>query len=195
MTSLSDTPRLQYYDVQTLEYRYISKLPMKNERIWSYVKETTSHLQNKLTKNIHLGVATRSSTKWDYLKPIRFHQYTWGLQHFLTFLQEDIGHIKCYWFKLIIYSWVVFILGTSPSKLLTGPIFLHAHLQAVYYNCVKFHLIPMIRLGGVALTSPSLHTERISEYKLNYLPFQILNSNYIPSCTSAGTVLQLCKVS
>ena len=47
VTSLSDTPRLQYYDVQTLEYRYISKLPMKNERIWSYVKETTSHLQNK----------------------------------------------------------------------------------------------------------------------------------------------------
>jgi hypothetical protein len=33
---MSDTPRLQYYDVQTLEYRYISKLPMKNERIWSY---------------------------------------------------------------------------------------------------------------------------------------------------------------
>jgi hypothetical protein len=44
VTSLSDTPRLQYYDVQTLEYRYISKIPMKNERIWSYVKETTSHL-------------------------------------------------------------------------------------------------------------------------------------------------------
>jgi hypothetical protein len=43
---------------------------MKNERIWSYVKETTSHLQNKLTKNIHLGVATRSSSKWDCLKPI-----------------------------------------------------------------------------------------------------------------------------
>jgi hypothetical protein len=37
---LSDIPRLQYYDVQTLEYRYISKLPMKNEPIWSYVKET-----------------------------------------------------------------------------------------------------------------------------------------------------------
>jgi hypothetical protein len=53
-----------------------------------------------LTKNIHLGVATRSSTKLDCLKPIRFHQYTWGLQHFLTFLQEDIGHIKCYWFKI-----------------------------------------------------------------------------------------------
>ena len=42
VTSLSDTPHLQYYDVQTLEYRYISKLPMKNERIWSYVKEKTS---------------------------------------------------------------------------------------------------------------------------------------------------------
>jgi hypothetical protein len=61
VTSLSDTPRLQYYDVQTLEYRYISKLPMKKEQIWSNVKETTSHLQNKLTKNIHIGVATRSS--------------------------------------------------------------------------------------------------------------------------------------
>jgi hypothetical protein len=31
----------------------------------------------------------------------------------------------------------------------------------------------MSRLGGVALTSPSLHTERISEYKLNYLPFHL----------------------
>jgi hypothetical protein len=41
----------------------------------------------------------------------------------------------------------------------------------------------------------SLHTERISEYKLNYPPFQILDSNHIPSCTSAGSVLQLCKVS
>jgi hypothetical protein len=53
----------------------------------------------------------------------------------------------------------------------------------------------MSRLGGVALTSQSLHTERISEYKLKYLPFQIVDSNYIPSCTSAGSVLQLCKVS
>jgi hypothetical protein len=34
----------------------------------------------------------------------------------------------------------------------------------------------MSRLGGVALTSPSLHTERISEYNLNYPPFQILDS-------------------
>ena len=167
MTSLSDTPHLQYYDVQTLEYRYISKLPMKKERIWSNVKETTSHLQNKLTKNIHLGVATRSSTKWDCLKPIRFHQYTWGLQYFLTFVQEDIGHIKCYWFKinyLFLSSFYIaniqmwkgqlksYFMLTSPSKFLTGTIFLHAHLQAVYYNCVKFHKNPISRLGGVALT-------------------------------------------
>ena len=142
------------------------------ERIWSNVKETTSHLQNKLTKNIHLGVATRSSTKWDCLKLIRFHQYTWGLQHFLTFLQEDIGHIKCYWFKInylfsssffyckypdlkrsikiLFHSGIVTL--TSPSKFLTGTIFLHTHLQAVYYNCVKFHKNPISCLGGVALT-------------------------------------------
>jgi hypothetical protein len=47
----------------------------------------------------------------------------------------------------------------------------------------KFYLNPMSRLGRVALTSPSLNTERISEYKLNYLPLQILDSNRIPSCT------------
>jgi hypothetical protein len=47
----------------------------------------------------------------------------------------------------------------------------------------------MSRLGGVALTSPSLPTARISEYKLNYPPFQILDSNHIPSSTSAGNDL------
>ena len=70
--------------------------------------------------------------------------------------------------KILLHSGIVTL--TSPSKFLTGTILLHAHLQAVYYNCVKFHLNPMGRLGGVALTSPSLHTERISEYKLNYSP-------------------------
>jgi hypothetical protein len=30
---------------------------------------------------------------------------------------------------------------------------------------------------------------------LNYLPFQILDRAHISSCTSAGSVLQLCKVS
>ena len=95
--------------------------------------------------------------------------------------------------KILFHSGIVML--TSPSKFLTGTIFLHAHLQAVYYNCVKFHLNPMSHLGGVVLTSPSLHTERISEYKLNYPPFQILDSNHISSSTSAGSVLQLCKVS
>ena len=32
------------------------------------------------------------------------------------------------------------------------PILLGAHLQVVYYKCVKFHKNPINRLGGVALT-------------------------------------------
>jgi hypothetical protein len=56
--------------------------------------------------------------------------------------------------KILFNSGIVML--TSPSKFFTGTIFLHAHLQVVYYNCVKFHLNPMRRLGGVALTSPSL---------------------------------------
>jgi hypothetical protein len=36
LTEWYPLPRLQYYDVQTLECRYISKLPMKNEWIWSW---------------------------------------------------------------------------------------------------------------------------------------------------------------
>jgi hypothetical protein len=70
---------------------------------------------------------------------------------------------------------VVYLVSSTPPT----TIFLHAHLQVVYYNCVKFHKNPISCLGGVALTSPSLHTERISEYKLNYLPFKILDSNHI----------------
>ncbi len=154
MTSLSDILRLQYYDVQTLEYMYISKLPMK--------------------KNNY----TRKKKILNYLP--------------FYILESKYPDVKRS-IKILFHSGIVTL--TSPSKFLTGTIFLHAHLQAVYYNCVKFHLNPMSRLGGVALTSPSLHTERISEYKLNYLPFQILDSNHIPSCTSAGSVLQLCKVS
>ena len=158
MTSLSDIPHLQYYDVQTLEYRYISKLPMKKEWIWSNVEETTSHLQNKLTKNIHLGVATRSSTKWDCLKQIRFHQYTWGLLHFLTFLQEDIGHIKCYWFT-------------------------------INYLLLSSFYIANIQMWKGQLKFISFRNSYA------YITFQIFDRNHIPSCTSAGSVLQLCKVS
>ena len=44
-------------------------------------------------------------------------------------------------------SWI-----NSPSKFWTATIFLHAHLQVVYYNCVKFHKNPIGHLGGVAFT-------------------------------------------
>jgi hypothetical protein len=35
---------------------------------------------------------------------------------------------------------------------MTATVFLHAHLQVVYYNCVKFYKNPISRLGEVALT-------------------------------------------
>jgi hypothetical protein len=40
----------------------------------------------------------------------------------------------------------------SPFKFWTATIFLHAHLQVVYYKCVKFHKNPISGIGGVALT-------------------------------------------
>jgi hypothetical protein len=36
-------------------------------------------------------------------------------------------------------------------------VFLHAHLQAVYYNCVKFHKNSISSLVGVALTRYNVH--------------------------------------
>ena len=44
-------------------------------------------------------------------------------------------------------SWII-----SPFKFLTATIFLHAHLQLVYYKCGKFHKNPISGLGGVVLT-------------------------------------------
>jgi hypothetical protein len=44
-------------------------------------------------------------------------------------------------------SWII-----SPFKFWTATIFLHAHLQVVYYKCVKFHKNPISGLAGVALT-------------------------------------------
>jgi hypothetical protein len=85
-------------------------------------------------------------------------------------------------------------LNYPPSKFWTATIFLHAHLQVVYYNCVKFHKNPISCLGGVVLTR-YMPTFFSWKYKLNYLPFQILDSDHISSCTSAGSVLQLWKVS
>jgi hypothetical protein len=46
-----------------------------------------------------------------------------------------------------------------------GRVFLHAHLQVVYYNCVKFHKNSISSLVGVALTRympPPLFREGIS---------------------------------
>jgi hypothetical protein len=36
--------------------------------------------------------------------------------------------------------------------LVSATIFLHAHLQVVYYKCVELHKNPIGGLGGVALT-------------------------------------------
>ena len=44
-------------------------------------------------------------------------------------------------------SWII-----SPFEFWTATIFLHAHLQVVYYKCVKFHKNPISGLEGVALT-------------------------------------------
>ena len=44
-------------------------------------------------------------------------------------------------------SWIIL-----PFKFWTATIFLHAHLQVVYYKCVKFHKNPISGLGGVVLT-------------------------------------------
>jgi hypothetical protein len=57
-------------------------------------------------------------------------------------------------------SWII-----SPSKFWTATIFLHAHLQVVYYNCVKFHKTPISRLGGVALTVQLLLNSLLDFYE------------------------------
>jgi hypothetical protein len=90
---------------ETVESRYISKLPMmKNERIWSYVKETTFHLQNKLTKNIHLGVVTRSSTKWDCLKHWSFVKLYTVVVLYLQMCMKEVAvqHLKREMIQLIL---------------------------------------------------------------------------------------------
>jgi hypothetical protein len=64
---------------------------------------------------------------------------------------------------------------TSPSKFLTGTIFLHAHLQAVYYNYVKFHLNPMSRLGGVI---PEWNKILIDIFTSGYLQYKNYSKIY-----------------
>ena len=113
------TPRLQYYDVQTLEYRYISKLPMKND--------------SNVFLHAHLQVV--------YYNCVKFHKNSISslvgvalTRYMPPLFRESI-------------SWII-----SPFKFWTATIVLHAHLQVVYYECVKFHKSSMSRLGGVALT-------------------------------------------
>jgi hypothetical protein len=54
----------------------------------------------------------------------------------------------------------------------------------------------MSRLGGVALTSPSLNTERISEYKLNHPPFPIFffYNNYLDTKLDNKNNTLTCKI-
>jgi hypothetical protein len=58
----------------------------------------------------------------------------------------------------------------GDNKFWTATIFLHAHLQVVYYNCVKFHKNPMSRLGGVALTRYTTFTKRGVVYLVSATP-------------------------
>ena len=125
VTSLSDTPRLQYYDVQTLEYRYISKLIMW---ISPYKFQTAT-----VFLHAHLQVV--------YYNCVKFHKNSISSLVGVALTRYMPPHFR----ESI--SWII-----SSFKFWTATIFLHAHLQVVYYNCVKFHKTPISRLGGVALT-------------------------------------------
>jgi hypothetical protein len=48
----------------------------------------------------------------------------------------------------------IYLVSATPPKQLieTATVFLHAHLQVVYYNCVEFHKNSISSLVGVALT-------------------------------------------
>jgi hypothetical protein len=87
--------------------------------------------------------------RWDVVSLTLLHNRSFFIGNFLIYLYS-----KVWTSKILFHSGIVPL--TSPSKFFTGTILLHAHLQAVYYNCVKFHLNPMSRLGGVALTSKTL---------------------------------------
>jgi hypothetical protein len=132
VTSLSDTPRLQYYDVQTLEYRYISKLPVKNELIYM-----------ELCQGDNISVFLHAHLQVVYYNCIMFHKNSMSslVGVALTRYMPPPPHFR----ESI--SWII-----SPFRYWTATIFLHAHLQVVYYNCVNFHKTPISRLGGVALT-------------------------------------------
>jgi hypothetical protein len=54
VTSLSDTPHLQYYDVQTLEYRYISKLIISPSCLLNFYE--TLHSCSTQPADVHEGI-------------------------------------------------------------------------------------------------------------------------------------------
>jgi hypothetical protein len=55
----------------------------------------------------------------------------------------------------------------------TATVFLHAHLQVLYYNCVKFHKNSISSLVGVALTrymNPPTFTKKGVMYLVSATP-------------------------
>ena len=79
-------------------------------------------------------------------------------------------------------SWII-----SPFKFWTATIFLHAHLQVVYYKCVKFHKNPIIRLG-VALT---MHMDGQTGWFL-YTPPNFVCGGYKNLCEFRWTINSPC---
>ena len=74
----------------------------------------------------------------------------------------------------------------SPSKFQTATIFLHAHLQVLYYNCLKFHKTPISRLEGVALTRYTTSSVfSISFHYSTYFSFVFSKSFHFSTCLSS----------
>jgi hypothetical protein len=63
----------------------------------------------------------------------------------------------------------MYLADVTPSKFWTATKFLHAHLQVVYYKCVKFQKNPISRLGGVALTRYGRSDRVIPIYPPNFV--------------------------
>ena len=116
-------PRLQYYDVQTLQYRYLSKLIISPSKFWT----ATVFL------HVHLQVV--------YYNCVKFHK-----KSISSLVVVALTRYTTPPFRESI-SWII-----SPFTFWTATVFIHAHLQVVYYNCVKSYKTPISRLGGVALT-------------------------------------------
>ena len=106
-----------------------------------------------------------------------------------------IGNTTFFFFGLIIFRNICYIslrvgvIFTQICPTWNKQKFPHLqYLQIMFYNCVKFHKNPISRLG-VALTmynySPFLCINWINS------PSKLLDNNHIPSCISAGSVLQM----